>query len=138
MKALKVPSFAKINLGLEVLGTRADGYHELRTLFQTVDLCDTITLTPRPKDLEVVSDDKDLPGGEANLAFRAADELRRFAQVAKGVKIAIAKRIPMGGGLGGGSSNAAAVLLGLNRLWRLGLHPSELHPLARQIGRAHV
>jgi 4-diphosphocytidyl-2-C-methyl-D-erythritol kinase len=134
VRSLKVPSFAKINLGLEVLGLREDGYHELRTLFQTIDLCDSITLSPRPSGIEVVSDHPGLPSGEENLAFRAALDLQAFARVQQGVRIAIRKTIPVGGGLGGGSSNAASVLLGLNRLWRLNLHPSELHPLARRLG----
>jgi 4-diphosphocytidyl-2-C-methyl-D-erythritol kinase len=134
VRTLRVPSFAKINLGIEVLGVREDGYHELRTLFQTIDLCDSIALVPKPSGIEVSSDDPRLPSGEENLAFRAAQDLQRFASIQRGVRIVITKRIPVGGGLGGGSSNAAAVLLGLNRLWRLGLHPSELHPLARRLG----
>jgi 4-diphosphocytidyl-2-C-methyl-D-erythritol kinase len=131
---LRLPSFAKINLGLEVLGVRQDGYHELRTIFQTIDLRDDILIRSGGRDVTVSCDHPAVPAGRQNLAWRAADELRRFAKRTDGVEIRIAKRIPVAGGLGGGSSNAAAVLLGLDRLWRLGLGPEDLHRIARRIG----
>jgi 4-diphosphocytidyl-2-C-methyl-D-erythritol kinase len=134
VKVLRLPSFAKVNLGLEVLGTRADGYHELRTIFQAISLHDDIELRPHPATIEVRCDHPDVPTDHTNLAWRAAEELRRFAEISKGVTITITKRIPVAGGLGGGSSNAAVVLLGLDRLWRLGLGPARLHPLARRLG----
>jgi 4-diphosphocytidyl-2-C-methyl-D-erythritol kinase len=127
-------SFAKINLGLEVLGLRQDGYHELRTIFQTIDLRDDLELRARGADVRVECDHPAVPSGEQNLAWRAATELRRYANRAEGVEIRITKRIPVAGGLGGGSSNAAAVLVGLDRLWRLGLGPAGLHPIARRLG----
>ncbi len=133
-RALRVRSYAKINLGLEVLGLRDDGYHELRTLFQTIDVHDDIVLKPRPRAVSVRCRHRQVPRDRRNLAVRAAEALRRYARVSSGVEIEIEKRIPVGGGLGGGSSNAAAVLLGLDRLWRLGLGPDGLHPLARRLG----
>ncbi len=135
-RALRVPSFAKINLGLEVLGVREDGTHELRTLFQTVDLADEIVLRPRPNKsgVTVACDHPLVPKDGTNLAARAAEALRQHGHVEAGVHIEITKRIPVGGGLGGGSSNAAAVLRGLDRLWRLGLGPDGLHRLARKLG----
>ena len=133
-RALRVRSYAKINLGLEVLGLRDDGYHELRTLFQTIDLHDDIVLRPRPRAVSVRCRHRLVPRDRTNLAVRAAEALRRYARVSSGVEIEIEKRIPVGGGLGGGSSNAAAVLLGLDRLWRLGLGPDGLHRLARRLG----
>jgi len=132
--ALKLPSFAKINLGLEVLGRRRDGYHELRTLFQTITLRDDVWLSPRESGITVSSGRADVPDDATNLAARAALELARHAGVRKGVHIEISKRIPVAAGLGGGSSNAAAVLLGLDRLWRLGLGPTGLYEPARRIG----
>jgi 4-diphosphocytidyl-2-C-methyl-D-erythritol kinase len=132
--ALRVPSFAKINLGLEVLGRRRDGYHELRTLFQTISLRDDLWLSPRPAGVSVWSANPDVPSDETNLAARAALELARHARVRRGVHIEIAKRIPVAAGLGGGSSNAASVLLGLDRLWQLGLGPSGLYETARRVG----
>lgn len=123
-----------MNLGLEVLGTREDGYHELRTLFQTIDLRDDITLRPRPRGIAIECDHPGVPKDETNLAWRAADALRRRAGVTAGVTIEIRKRIPVAGGLGGGSSNAAAVLMALDRMWRLDLGPDDLHRLARRLG----
>jgi len=133
-RTLRVRSYAKVNLGLEVLGTRDDGYHELRTLFQTIDLHDDLVLRPRPRGVSVRCAHPLVPCDRTNLAVRAAEDLRRYARVTGGVEIALTKRIPVGGGLGGGSSNAAAVLLGLDRMWRLGLGPAGLHPLARRLG----
>ncbi|MGE5127531.1 MAG: 4-(cytidine 5'-diphospho)-2-C-methyl-D-erythritol kinase [Betaproteobacteria bacterium] len=131
---MRLRSFAKVNLGLEVLARREDGYHELRTVFQTIDLHDDIVLRPRDEGVGVACDHPLVPTDGTNLAARAAEELRRYAGIGRGVEIAIRKRIPVGGGLGGVSSNAAAVLMGLDRLWRLGLGPAGLHPLARRLG----
>ena len=131
---LRVRSYAKVNLGLEVLALRSDGYHELRTIFQTIALHDDIVLRPHPTDIVVACDHPDVPTDETNLAVRAARELQRFAGTVRGVDIRITKRIPVAGGLGGGSSNAAAVLAGLDRMWGLGLGPVGLHPLARRLG----
>jgi 4-diphosphocytidyl-2-C-methyl-D-erythritol kinase len=133
-RPIRLRSFAKVNLGLEVLGLRDDGYHELRTLFQTIDLHDDVVLRPRPRGVVVRCDHPLVPEDGTNLAARAAEALRAFARVRAGVEIEIRKRVPVGGGLGGGSSNAAAVLLGLDRLWKLGLGPDGLHRLARRLG----
>ncbi len=127
-------AFAKLNLGLEVLGLREDGYHELRTLFQTVDLADEITLTPLRSGIALTCDHPDVPTDERNLAWRAARDLSAHARVPGGVAISLVKRIPVAGGLGGGSSDAAAVLMGLDALWGLGLGRPGLDPLARRLG----
>ena len=134
--ALRVRSYAKVNLGLEVLGLRDDGYHELRTLFQTIDLHDDVVLRPLGRDegIRVTCDHPLVPSDGTNLAARAAVDLQRYAGVERGVAIEIRKRIPVGGGLGGGSSNAAAVLLALDRMWGLGLGPPGLHRLAARLG----
>jgi 4-diphosphocytidyl-2-C-methyl-D-erythritol kinase len=134
VRTLKLASFAKINLGLEVLFRRRDGYHELRTLFQTIDLHDDIVLRPRAGGVAILCEHPGVPRDGTNLAARAALALGRFAGEKRGVEIHITKRIPVAGGLGGGSSNAATVLLGLDRLWGLGLGPPGLHPLARRLG----
>jgi len=133
-KRLRVPAFAKVNLGLEVLARRQDGYHELRTLFQTIDLHDDVELTAGPGEVRVLCDHPLVPEGDGNLAKRAAEALRTYAGTAAGALIRITKRIPVGGGLGGGSSDAAAVLQGLDRLWGLGLGPARLRPLAQRLG----
>lgn len=136
MRALRARSYAKVNLGLEVLGLRDDGYHELRTLFQTIDFHDDIVLRPlaRGAGVRVTCDHPLVPCDGSNLAVRAAVDLQRYAGVDHGVEITIRKRIPVGGGLGGGSSNAATVLLALDTLWGLGLGPAGLHRLAVRLG----
>lgn len=127
-------AFAKINLGLEVLFRREDGYHELRTIFQTVDLHDRLRFEAASSGVELVSDDPSLPTGPENLVIQAAEALGQLAGVSAGARIALEKRIPSGKGLGGGSADAAITLLALNRLWGLDLPPSELGRLAREIG----
>jgi 4-diphosphocytidyl-2-C-methyl-D-erythritol kinase len=134
MRTLRLHSYAKINLGLEVLGPRRDGYHELRTIFQTIDLHDDVVLHETAAEVAVTCDHPQVPRGEGNLALRAALELRRHAGISRGVQIRITKRIPVAGGLGGGSSNAAVVLMGLDELWGLRLGRAALFPLARRLG----
>ena len=125
---------AKLNLYLRVLGRRADGYHELETLFERIDLADELTLTPHPHGITVGCDDPTLDCGEGNLVTKAARLLQRTCGTTQGVSIRITKRIPIAGGLGGGSSDAAATLLGLHRLWGLPLSTERLLELAVQLG----
>jgi 4-diphosphocytidyl-2-C-methyl-D-erythritol kinase len=132
--AVRVPAFAKVNLGLEVLGLRQDGFHELRTLFQSLELHDEITLRLARSGIEVACDHPGVPKDASNLAARAARLLLDWAKCGTGVRIRIAKRIPVAGGMGGGSSDAAAVLVALERLLGLGLGTAGLHALARQLG----
>jgi len=135
MKSISLLSPAKLNLFLKVMNKRPDGYHNLVTLFERVDLCDEITLTlSRGKGIEVFCDHPDVSGGAKNLAFRAAWLLKEKLAVAQGVIIHIKKKIPVAAGLGGGSSNAATVLLGLNKLWQLFLNRQELVNLGKIIG----
>ena len=132
---MKIRSFAKINLGLEVLGRRPDGYHELRTLFQSVSLADELTFFPEPSGRILLrGDDPSIPWDESNLIFRAARALQERSSRAGGVRVEVRKVIPAGKGLGGGSSNAALTLLGLNRLWGLGLDSEELMDIGRSLG----
>ncbi|HET7294890.1 MAG TPA: 4-(cytidine 5'-diphospho)-2-C-methyl-D-erythritol kinase [Vicinamibacteria bacterium] len=134
-RVLRVRSYAKINLGLEVLGVRADGYHELRTLFQSVDLHDDLILRLTPDGrVSLRCDHSGVPTDESNLAVRAARAILGFAKRNEGVEIVLKKRIPVAGGLGGGSSNAAATLMALDRGLRLGLGASNLLLLARRLG----
>jgi len=133
---------AKINWTLEVLGRRPDGYHEVRTVLQTVDLCDRVSVSPAA-DLELVlagpigragAPLAGVPPSE-NLAYRAAALLRELAGGrSPGARIELEKAIPAGAGLGGGSSDAAATLRALDRLWGLGLPPAELASLGAQLG----
>ena len=135
MNSLVLPSPAKLNLFLHILGRRPDGYHELQTLFQFLDYGDTLTLTPRTDGRIVLK--HSLPGvpDEENLIVRAARQLAATAgHTTPGVSIAIDKQLPMGGGLGGGSSNAATTLMGLNQLWGLNQSPDELAELGLSLG----
>ena len=127
---LKAP--AKVNLFLEVKGKRPDGYWEIETVMQTVTLCDTLVLD-EARDLELVVKGAGIPKKE-NLIFRAAEILRERSGFRGGARIELEKNIPIGRGLGGGSSDAAAALQGLNRLWRLGLSRKELMSVARDLG----
>lgn len=128
-------SFAKVNLYLKVIHRRRDGYHTLRTIFERISLADKIILKPRKDSLIKVScDDKNVPGDESNLCFKAAKLLRDEFRPLSGLDIKIIKRIPVGAGLGGGSSNAATVLLGLNKLWGLKLSKIKLAKFANRIG----
>src|SRR5947209_20313292 len=110
---LSIKSYAKINWTLDVLFKREDGFHELRTIYQTVSLHDRLRLTTTSGAIEIACDDARVPLDESNLAHRAATRLRAAAGVTAGARIEISKRIPVAAGLGGGSSNAAATLLGL-------------------------
>src|SRR5262245_21005354 len=126
---------AKVNLYLEILGKRADGYHELATLMVAVRLYDTLVFKDEPSGvLELHSSDPALSTGSDNLVMRAAQLLRDHTGCRKGAVMRLVKRIPMAAGLAGGSSDAAATLAGLNRLWRLGLEREDLTALAAQLG----
>ncbi|MGH7356609.1 MAG: 4-(cytidine 5'-diphospho)-2-C-methyl-D-erythritol kinase [Candidatus Rokuibacteriota bacterium] len=132
-RRLVVLAAAKVNLALEVLGKRADGYHEIATVLQTVDLSDRIVLEEAP-GLEFRTSAADVPADERNLAARAAAALRDAAGETRGARITLDKRIPVAAGLGGGSTDAAAVLLGLNRLWRLRWPVAKLADVAVALG----
>ncbi len=128
------PAPAKLNLFLHVVGRRADGYHLLQTMFRFVDYGDTLHFTPR--DDGQVRLLNPLPGvpEESDLTVRAARLLQQEVSCTRGVDIRLEKRLPMGGGLGGGSSDAATVLLALNHLWQLGLSRERLQALGLTLG----
>jgi len=121
---------AKINVTLAVGGVRPDGYHDLRSIVAPVSLCDDVAL----EDAAEIVDETDVDFGSENLAVKAARILRDRAGVQSGVRIRVEKRIPCGAGLGGGSADAAAVLVGLNSLWRLGWGVERLVQVAAEIG----
>ncbi len=119
---------------MEVLRKRADGYHEIRTVLQHVDLCDEIGIIGGEQGISVESAGLSVPGGEENLAYRAAALFLKTTGIRAGVRIQIVKRIPLGAGLGGGSSDAATTLWGLNRLFQAGLPRERLEQLGTQLG----
>ncbi|MFH1605562.1 MAG: 4-(cytidine 5'-diphospho)-2-C-methyl-D-erythritol kinase [Pseudomonadota bacterium] len=128
------PAPAKLNLFLHVIGQRADGYHSLQTAFRLIDLADTLRFTPRSDGKIILR--RPLAGvpPEQDLCLRAAALLKRTTGHQSGVEIELEKRIPMGGGLGGGSSDAATTLIVLNCLWQLGLQRAGLQQLALKLG----
>lgn len=130
-----VKSFAKINLGLEVLGRRADGYHDILTLFQSVSLCDVLSfhLLSEP-EIRLSGDDPSVPWDETNLIHKAARLLGRRTDAGTGAVVEVRKSIPAGKGLGGGSANAAMTLFALNELRGAGLDRQELQALGRELG----
>lgn len=134
METLVFKSPAKINLFLEVLRKREDGYHEICSLMQTVDLCDELLLQRRKEGVVIRTDDPECPANETNLAFKAAQLILEEAKIKEGVSIHIKKIIPIAAGLGGGSSNAATTLKGINQLFELNLSDQKLHFLSSQIG----
>src|SRR2546421_9453299 len=129
-----VRAYAKINLTLDILGRRADGYHDLATVMQTVDLYDTLCLTATSDDrVSLICTTPELSNDE-NLAVRAAQLVRQRFALRQGIGIELYKRIPMAAGLGGGSSDAAAVLLALQQWWQLPFSPSDLLDMAATLG----
>lgn len=124
---LELEAPAKLNLFLEVVGRRPDGYHEIDSIFQEIDLCDRVTLEPSER-MELTVEGEEAPSDNRNLAWRAAEALGR------NVRIHLHKRIPPGAGLGGGSSDAAAVLRGVNRIYALDLSTEELAAVAVELG----
>ncbi len=130
---LRVPSPAKLNLFLHITGRREDGYHELQTLFQLIDLNDWLSFeqTDQP---EIQIEGLDSVEVEQNLIFKATQLLKPWAKRLTGLKISLEKHIPMGAGLGGGSSNAATTLIVVNQLWQCGLNTEQLAELGVKLG----
>ena len=130
---LRVP--CKVNLYLEVVGRRPDGYHDLRTVMQAVDLCDELELATREDGrIALNCSDPALPMGDGNLVVRAARMMQERSGTRRGADLALRKRVPVGGGLGGGSADAALTLLGLDRLWGLDTGREALTEMAASLG----
>ena len=128
-------AYAKINLGLKVLGRRADGYHDILSIFQTIDLHDRLIFEPAARGAtEILCDDPGIPAGRENLVFQAVEALREATGTENGIRVVLEKRIPVGAGLGGGSSDAAAVLRVLDGMWALRLSGARLEALAGDLG----
>jgi len=132
---MKFRSFAKINLGIEVLGKREDGYHEIRTLFQSIEFGDILEFRPlADREIRLSGTDASIPWDDRNLIHRAARLLQQDFPKAGGVEVLVTKNVPAGKGLGGGSSNAAMTLSALNGLWELGLEQTRLQEYGRRLG----
>ena len=136
-RAVSVRAHAKINLDLRVLGTRADGFHELRTVFQALALYDAIECVPRPGPFAIECDTAGVPLDRSNIVWRAAESLWRSLRRQGPVKdmlVRLHKRIPLQGGLGGGSTDAAATLVALSHAWRVPLRPNQFVDVAATLG----
>jgi 4-diphosphocytidyl-2-C-methyl-D-erythritol kinase len=134
MQACTLIARAKINLYLELLGSRPDGYSEVAMVLQSIHLADRLQLKSRPHGIHLTCDRPEVPTDARNLAYQAAELLQKECHSAAGVEIHIEKHIPVAAGLAGGSADAAAVLVGLNQLWGLGLTVGELQSLAARLG----
>jgi len=133
--SLQLPSFAKINWFLRILGKRPDGYHEVVTVLQTISLCDELTFDLREDDKLILScDDPEIPVDDSNLIIKAGRGLQKRLECKLGADIRLTKRIPAKGGLGGASSNAAVTLKALDGLWRGGLSDDELIQIGSDLG----
>ena len=131
--AILMMAHAKINWALEVTGVRPDGYHALDMLMQRIDLADELFMEPA-RWISLTVDGKSIPSGGRNLVVRAANALNEYMGTRRGARIRLKKRIPVRAGLGGGSADCAAALLGLNRIWRLNLPESKLMEIGLRLG----
>lgn len=134
MTPLLLPSPAKLNLFLHITGRRDDGYHTLQTVFQLLDYGDELSFTPRTDSAITLTPALEGVALKDNLIYQAARKLQQASGCTKGADIGLTKRLPMGGGIGGGSSNAATALVGLNHLWQTGLNLDQLADLGRELG----
>lgn len=126
-------AYAKINIGLRILGKRTDGYHNIETVFHQIDLYDELSLEPA-ETVRLTTTSSEVPSDSTNLCLRAVQLFREHTGHREGIDIRLVKRIPVGAGLGGGSSDAAAVLVALNKLWKMGMQARELESLAARLG----
>jgi len=134
MQTITLDSPGKLNLRLDIVGKRADGYHELRSLMERVDLSDEIQINIVEKGIQVTCDNETVPEDENNIAFKAVKEILAYSSRNVGVEINIKKKIPIAAGMGGGSSNAATVIKGINHLLKLKLAKEKLMQIGLKVG----
>lgn len=135
MNHIQLKCRAKINLSIDVLGKRTDGYHLVEMIMQTIDLFDIIKIFSLEEDKIIIeSNSNDIPLDSSNIVYKAVDLIKQKFNIKKGAKIYIEKNIPIAAGMAGGSSNAAAILIGLNKLWGLNMNQNELKDLGLQLG----
>lgn len=134
METLKIDAYAKVNLGLDVVRRLENGYHEVKMVMQTVGICDTLTLKKEAEGIKITTDSGEVPANEDNLVYRAAKLLKDNCGIAEGVSIHLEKRIPVAAGMAGGSTDAAAVLKGMNTLFALGLSEEQLKKEGVKLG----
>jgi 4-diphosphocytidyl-2-C-methyl-D-erythritol kinase len=132
--AVEIESPCKVNLLLNILGKRPDGFHELETVMHPVDVCDRLNFEAGGKGIHLTCSDPELPTDSRNLVYRAAELFLKEAKIKEGVRVHLEKRIPLAAGLGGGSGNAANTLVGMNELFGQPLTPDQLQPIAASLG----
>ena len=132
---MEIKSFAKINLGLEIVRRLKNGYHEIRTIFQSIDLYDVLKFSEiKEREIILIGNEKSIPWDHTNLIYKTAQLLKDYFGVNRGIKIEVKKNIPPGKGLGGGSSNSAMTFLALKKIWNLPIEKSVLVSLAKDLG----
>lgn len=134
MDTLTIDAYAKVNLGLDVVRRLENGYHEVKMVMQTVGICDTLTLKKEPEGIKITTDSGEIPANEDNLVYKAAKLLTDNYGITEGVSIHLEKRIPVAAGMAGGSTDAAAVLKGMNALFVLGLSEEQLKKEGVKLG----
>ena len=134
MDVLKIDAYAKVNLGLDVVRRLENGYHEVKMVMQTVGICDTLTLKKEAEGIKITTDSGEIPANEDNLVYKAAKLLKDKYDIGEGVSIHLEKRIPVAAGMAGGSTDAAAVLKGMNALFSMGLSEEQLKEEGVKLG----
>ncbi|MBU5294300.1 4-(cytidine 5'-diphospho)-2-C-methyl-D-erythritol kinase [Anaerosalibacter bizertensis] len=134
MEELIIEAYGKVNLALDVIRKRNDGYHDINTIMQQIDLKDIVTIRDREKGIKIECDNPEVPVDSSNLVYTAWEKMKEKAKIDRGVHIIIEKNIPVASGLAGGSTDAAAVLKGLNKLWKLNFSTKELMDIGVSIG----
>ncbi|MBW4828395.1 MAG: 4-(cytidine 5'-diphospho)-2-C-methyl-D-erythritol kinase [Clostridiaceae bacterium] len=134
MEELIIEAYGKVNLALDVIRKRNDGYHDINTIMQQIDLKDIVTIKDREKGIKIECDNPEVPVDSSNLVYAAWEKMKEKAKIDRGVHIIIEKNIPVASGLAGGSTDAAAVLKGLNKLWKLNLSTEDLMDIGVSIG----
>lgn len=134
METLTIDAYAKVNLGLDVVRRLENGYHEVKMIMQTVGIFDTLILTKQEKGIQIITDSGEIPANEDNLIYKAAKLLQTACGIEEGVSIELRKRIPVAAGMAGGSTDAAAVLKGMNQLFALGLSEEQLQKEGVKLG----
>lgn len=134
MEELIIEAYGKVNLALDVIRKRNNGYHDINTIMQQIDLKDIVTIKDREKGIKIECDNPEVPVDSSNLVYAAWEKMKEKAKIDRGVHIIIEKNIPVASGLAGGSTDAAAVLKGLNKLWKLNLSTEDLMDIGVSIG----
>lgn len=134
MNKIKINSYSKINLTLNILSRREDGYHEIETIMQSINLADQVIITEEKEGIEIKCNHPEVPVNANSLAYRSAEKIINRYGIKKGVKIEIEKKIPLASGLAGGSANSATILIGMNKLFSLNLSNKDLRGIGEELG----